>query len=58
MGSGKETQQNGKFIATDQRIYFYLKGLLGEVLETIPLDNITSVEKRAMMGHRVLIGAV
>lgn len=54
MGKGKDTQHNGQFIVTDQRVCFYRKGILGEVLETIPLDKITSVEQRALLGHRVL----
>lgn len=52
MGSGDNTQRNGSLIVTDQRVVFCRKGLLGEVIETIPLKNITSVERRSMLGFR------
>lgn len=52
MGSGDNTQRNGSLIVTDQRVAFCRKGLLGEVIETIPLKNITSVERRSMLGFR------
>lgn len=52
MGSGDNAQHNGSLIVTDQRVAFYRKGLLGEVIETIPLKNITSVERRSMLGFR------
>lgn len=54
MGKGKETQHNGNLIITNERVIFYRKGILGEVLETIPVYKITSVEHISLMGHRVL----
>jgi hypothetical protein len=54
MGQGKDTQRNGQFILTDQRVCFYRKGMLGEVFETIPLAKITSVECLSRMGYRVI----
>lgn len=54
MGSGKDTQHNGCMIVTGQRAAFYRKGLMGEVLETMPLKSITSVERKSLLGHRVL----
>jgi len=54
MGKGKDTQRNGALIVTDQRVAFYRKGLLGEVLETIPIEKVTSVETSSLMGHRVI----
>lgn len=51
MGSGKDRQRNGVLIVTGNRVAFYRKGLLGEVLETIPLKSITSIERRSLMGH-------
>ncbi|HDY98750.1 MAG TPA: hypothetical protein ENH72_09685 [Pseudomonas sabulinigri] len=54
MGSGKDAQQNGCMIVTQQRAVFYRKGMLGEVLETMPLKSITSVERKSILGHRVL----
>ncbi|MEG3181864.1 hypothetical protein [Sphingomonas sp. LT1P40] len=41
MGKGDKTQRNGQFVLTNERACFYRKGLLGEVLETIPLGKIT-----------------
>ncbi len=51
MGSGKDTQHNGALIVTNSRVAFYRKGMLGEVLETIPLKSITSIERKSLMGH-------
>ena len=51
MGSGKDTQHNGALIVTNNRVAFYRKGMLGEVLETIPLKSITSIERKSLMGH-------
>ena len=44
MGKGSNTQHNGQFILTSERACFYRKGFIGEVMETIPLAKITSVE--------------
>jgi hypothetical protein len=54
MGKGDKAQRNGAFVLTTERACFYRKGLLGEVLETIPLAKITSVETLSRMGYRVL----
>jgi predicted RNA-binding Zn-ribbon protein involved in translation (DUF1610 family) len=54
MGSGDKTQHNGVLVVTDNRVVFYRKGFLGEVLETIPLKTITSIERKSMMGHRII----
>jgi hypothetical protein len=54
MGRGDDTQHNGALIITDRRVVFYRKGVFGEVLETMPLKSITSVEQKSLMGHRTL----
>lgn len=54
MGRGDDAQHNGALIVTDKRVVFYRKGVFGEVLETMPLTNITSVEQKSFMGHRTL----
>ncbi len=54
MGKGNKAQHNGQFILTCERACFYRKGLLGEVLETIPIDRITSIETVSVLGYRVL----
>lgn len=54
MGSGKDTQQNGAMIITSTRAIFYRKGWLGEILETMPLKGVTSVERKSLLGHRVI----
>lgn len=52
MGSGKDRQYNGVLIVTNIRVTFYRKGLLGEVIENIPLKSITSIERKSVLGHR------
>ncbi|MFD2633050.1 SHOCT domain-containing protein [Idiomarina piscisalsi] len=54
MGKGDKTQHNGVLIVSETRVIFYRKGLMGEVLETIPLKSITSVERQSLLGHRVI----
>lgn len=54
MGSGKDAQHNGALIVTDNRVVFYRKGFFGEVLETIPIKSITSIERLSMFGHRTV----
>jgi hypothetical protein len=54
MGKGDKTQRNGQFVLTNERACFYRKGMLGELLETIPLPKITSVETFSRLGYRVL----
>lgn len=54
MGSGKNKQHNGALIVTGGRVIFYRKGFIGEVIETMPIKSITSVERKSTLGHRVI----
>jgi hypothetical protein len=54
MGKGKDTQRNGQLVVTNERVCFFRKGMLGEVLETIPLSKITSIETLSRLGYRVI----
>ena len=54
MGKGKDTQHNGCFILTNRRAVFCRKGLMGEVFQAMPLEKISSVETRTIMGRRIL----
>jgi len=54
MGAGDNKQHNGSLIITDFRVVFYRKGFFGEVIETIPLVNITSIERKSLLGHRTI----
>jgi len=52
MGKGDSEQHNGALIVTNERVVFYRKGFLGEVLETMELKKVTSIERRSRLGHR------
>jgi len=54
MGQGRDKQYNGVLIVTGVRVAFYRKGFFGEVIETIPLNAITSIERKSTLGHRVI----
>lgn len=54
MGSGSKTQHNGSLIVTNERVVFHRKGFFGQVIETIPLKSITSLERRSFLGHRAI----
>lgn len=56
MGSGDDAQHNGELIVTDKRVSFYKKGMFGsEVLESISLDKVSSVDRRSTMGFHALV---
>lgn len=56
MGKGSDTQHNGVLLVTPERVVFYRKGIMGEVIESIPLKNINSLERKsALMKHTIFI---
>lgn len=56
MGKGSDTQHNGVLLVTPERVVFYRKGIMGEVIESIPLKNINSLERQsALMKHTIFI---
>lgn len=56
MGKGSDTQHNGVLLVTPERVVFYRKGIMGEVIESIPLRNINSLERQsALMKHTIFI---
>ncbi len=44
MGKGSDTQHNGVLLVTPERVVFYRKGIMGEVIESIPLKNIVGLK--------------
>ena len=54
MGSGSNKQHNGSFIITSERAAFYRKGILGDVFESMPINNISSIDRKSMIGFRTL----
>jgi hypothetical protein len=44
----------GVLIVTPERVIFHRKGLLGEILETIPLKKITSIERKSFLAVRTI----
>lgn len=54
MGSGEDKQHNGNLVVTDRRVVFFRKGIFGHVFQTIPVDKITSIETKSLLGHRVM----
>jgi len=55
MGTGDKTQRHGVLIITNAQAVFYRKGFLGEVLETMPLKKITSIERKSTLGFRTIV---
>lgn len=51
---GRSRRLAGRLILTDRRACFFRKGLFVEVLESIPLAAITSVERRAVWNCRLV----
>ena len=55
---GNDISRNGIFVATEKRVVFFAKKLLGYDLETFPFRNISSVEQsKGLMGHKITIHA-
>lgn len=56
-GGGDDAMNGGELIVTDRRVVFCRKGFFGgEMLETIPLGRITSIEqKRGFMGFSLCL---
>lgn len=54
MGSGDNTQHNGALIVTSDRVAFYRDGIFGNVIESISLPAVTSVERRTMLGFQTI----
>lgn len=51
---GKDTVRNGVFLATNKRVVFYGKKMMGYDLEVFPYSNISSIEmSKGMMGHSI-----
>ncbi len=56
MGNGSDRQHNGVLLVTPERVVFYRKGIMGEVIESVPLKNINSLERQsALMKHTIFI---
>jgi hypothetical protein len=54
MGSGKDRQYNGVLIVTGERVVFFKSGFFSEVIESMPLKTITSIERKTVLGHNTL----
>jgi hypothetical protein len=44
----------GCLVVTNNRVAFYRKGWFSEILETIPLRSITSIERRRLLWNRAI----
>ncbi|OOE43993.1 hypothetical protein BZG06_10155 [Salinivibrio kushneri] len=54
MGRGDKTQHNGVLIVTESRAVFYRKGFTGEIIETMPLKSISSIERKSTFGFHTI----
>jgi hypothetical protein len=54
MGTGSDAQHNGALIVTSERVVFYRNGWFGEVIDSIPIKNISSVDRKSMLGFRTI----
>ena len=53
-GTGDKKPHGGVLIVTNERVVFYRKGFFGEIQESILLNDITSIDRKSMLGHHVL----
>lgn len=54
MGTGSNKQHNGSLVVTSERVAFYRKGMLGDVFESMPVANISSIDRKSFLGFRTL----
>lgn len=54
MGSGKDAQQNGALIITDQRAIFHRKGFTGSIFQSSKHKDVSSIELKSMMGYKAI----
>ena len=52
MGTGGNAQKNGILAVTAERVIFYRAGFIGEIIESIPLKSITSIERKSTLGYK------
>lgn len=53
---GTDSVRNGVFVATENRLVFFSKKLIGYELETFPFKSISSIEKsKGMLGHAITV---
>lgn len=51
---GEDSVRSGIFVATENRIVFFAKKIIGYDLESFPFENISSLEKsKGMLGHSI-----
>ena len=51
---GNDTVRTGVLVATDKRVCFYAKKMMGFDLESFPYSNISSIEySKGLMGHSI-----
>jgi hypothetical protein len=50
MGKGDNKQHNGVLVVTEERVVFYGKAFFSEVIESLPLASITSIERKSSIG--------
>lgn len=54
LGRGKNKKRTGVLIATDTRVVFYRKGFWGEIIESIPIKSISSIERSSILKLRTI----
>ncbi|NOZ67970.1 MAG: hypothetical protein GXP46_01675 [Deferribacteres bacterium] len=55
---GKESIRSGIFLATNEKVVFYAKKMLGYDLEVFPYSNISSIDiSKGFMGHTITLFA-
>lgn len=53
---GTDSVRNGVFVATENRLVFFSKKIIGYELETFPFKSISSIEKsKGMLGHAITV---
>jgi hypothetical protein len=54
LGSDGEPHYSGTLILTNDRAVFFHNGEFGDVLKTVPFDAMTTIQRKAFLGHRTL----
>lgn len=53
-GRGKNKKKTGVLVVTETRVVFYRKGFIGEIIESIPIKSISSIERSSILTLRTI----
>jgi hypothetical protein len=54
LGNDEDPHYSGTLILTNERVVFFHNGEFGDILKTVSFETITTLQRKAFLGHRTL----